>query len=174
MVEGPFKSLLSLTSMNKIVEFSDRTFLIFDRGNFDEYCLYLVEANGERKPPRDIDYFTTLKEIAARHNAQSLYEDFISVFVRAHNEINQVNFEQIFRMSEKYGEDKLLVEKNLSILYCTMIAENKKAFTKLGKRIKRLGVHYLLLEGHTAYESANFMRGMKWREIDSMCRERGF
>ena len=61
-----------------------------------------------------------------------------------------------------------------TILYMAMIAEEKKEHTKLGKRIKRLGVHKLLVERVPVSEAANFMRGMGWREIDRMCREYGF
>ena len=55
-----------------------------------------------------------------------------------------------------------------------MIAEERKCFTRLGKRIKRLGIYKLLIEGKSVGESANFMRGLKWYEIDAMCKERGF
>jgi hypothetical protein len=55
-----------------------------------------------------------------------------------------------------------------------MIAEERKAGTRLGKRIKRLGVHKFLIEKKTVTEAANFMRGMGWRQIDAMCKERGF
>ena len=55
-----------------------------------------------------------------------------------------------------------------------MLAEENKAFTRLGKRIKRLGMHKLLIENETVADAANFMRGMGWRQIDAMCKERGF
>jgi len=55
-----------------------------------------------------------------------------------------------------------------------MIAEERKANTRLGKRIKRLGIHALLMESVSVANAANFMRGMGWREIDRLCRERGF
>jgi hypothetical protein len=38
---------------------------------------------------------------------------------------------------------------------------------------KRLSVHKVLMEGEDVAEAANFMRGM-WRDIDRLCRERGF
>ena len=61
-----------------------------------------------------------------------------------------------------------------STLYMTMISEEQKQYTKLGKRIKRLGVYALLKENKTALEAAEFMKGMNWREIDKLCKERGF
>ena len=47
-----------------------------------------------------------------------------------------------------------------SILYMAMIAEERKAGTRLGKRIKRLGIHKLLIENIPVREAANFMRGI--------------
>lgn len=55
-----------------------------------------------------------------------------------------------------------------------MISEEQKEHTKLGKRIKRLGIHKLLIEGIPVNKAANFMRGMKWREIDKICLKLGF
>ena len=66
------------------------------------------------------------------------------------------------------------MEKILSILYMAMIAEEQKKYTRLGKRIKRLGIHKLLFEGASAREAANFMCGMGWRDIARLCEERGF
>ena len=66
------------------------------------------------------------------------------------------------------------MEKILSILYMAMIAEEKKEYTRLGKRIKRLGIHKLLLEDSSVKDAANFMRGMNWRQIAKLCEDRGF
>ncbi len=81
---------------------------------------------------------------------------------------------KIDEISESYGEIALEFSKIFTILYMGMLAEENKEGTRLGKRIKRLGVHKLLLEGQTVNESANFMRGMNWRQIDALCKERGF
>ena len=55
-----------------------------------------------------------------------------------------------------------------------MIAEENKAFTRLGRRIKRLGVYGLLLEDMSVEHAADFTRGMRWKDIAAMCSERGF
>lgn len=55
-----------------------------------------------------------------------------------------------------------------------MIAEKRKQYTRLGKRIKRLGIYKLLIEKSNIYEAANFMRGMNWKDIDKLCKNRGF
>lgn len=55
-----------------------------------------------------------------------------------------------------------------------MIAENRKVNTRLGKRIKRLGVHEILIDNLTVNYAANNTRGIEWEEIDIMCKKRGF
>lgn len=82
-------------------------------------------------------------------------------------------FNDIRTLSQEYGPDNLFVYKLFSIFYLTMISEENRRGTKLGKRIKRLGVHYLLIEDQPLHYSINFMRGMKWKEIDELCKERG-
>jgi hypothetical protein len=72
------------------------------------------------------------------------------------------------------ADDVLRVDILLSILYMAMIAEERKANTRLGRRIKRLGIHYLLFEGASISQAANFMRGMKWQQIAALCEARGF
>jgi len=45
---------------------------------------------------------------------------------------------------------------------------------KLGKRLKRLGVHKILMEGMKVDIAANWSRGRPWREISEECERRGF
>ena len=80
----------------------------------------------------------------------------------------------ISTLSASYGDNALAVDVVFTILYMAMIAEERKVYTKLGKRIKRLGIHALLRENVPVNNAANFMRGMGWREIDTLCRERSF
>ena len=89
-------------------------------------------------------------------------------------EVEQPALAEISRISASYGRDALDVDVIFSILYMAMIAEERKKYTRLGKRIKRLGIYKLLIEKRSVYEAANFMRGMGWRDIDALCRERGF
>ena len=62
----------------------------------------------------------------------------------------------------------------MTTIYAGMIAEERKAYTKLGKRVKRLGIHQVILEGMAPTRAANFSRGKAWREIAALCTERGF
>ena len=56
----------------------------------------------------------------------------------------------------------------------TLVSEENCRNTRLGKRIKRLGIYEMLYSGRTVEDAANFMRGMSWKEIDVLCKERGF
>ena len=157
-----------------IKEFENGTFLEYDRGGFDDWCVYFTDTNGTRKPPRDVDYFKQLTELAEKYSVEKVYTDYVQVYNLTGKEVEQPALAEISRISVSYGRDALDVDVIFSILYMAMIAEERKKYTRLGKRIKRLGIYKLLIEKRSVYEAANFMRGMGWRDIDALCRERGF
>ena len=157
-----------------IKEFENGTFLEYDRGGFDDWCVYFTDTNGTRKPPRDVDYFKQLTELAEKYSVEKVYTDYVQVYNLTGKEIEQPALAEISRISASYGRYALDVDIIFSILYMAMIAEERKKYTRLGKRIKRLGIYKLLIEKRSVYEAANFMRGMGWRDIDALCRERGF
>lgn len=157
-----------------IKSFSDGSFLEYDRGSFDDWCVYLTNKDGRRKPPRDVDYFRQLKELAKTYGVERIYNDYICVYELTGKLVEKDVLDEISRIALPYMDDALIVDIILSILYMAMIAEERKKNTRLGKRIKRLGIYVLLIENRSVGEAANFMRGMGWREIDTLCRERGF
>lgn len=156
-----------------IKSFSDGSILEYDRGRFDPWCVYLTR-NGSRRPPKDVDYFNQLRELASKYGVGRVYQDFVQIYDLVGKEKTDSDLAAISRIAASYEEDALEVDMIFSILYLAMIAEERKAGTRLGKRIKRLGVHKLLIENRSVDEAANFMRGMGWRDIDALCRERGF
>lgn len=158
----------------RIKSFVDGSFLEYDRGCFDDWCVYFTGSDGTRKPPRDTDYFSQLKRYAAKYGTERIYRDYVRVYELTGKEIQPGVLTEITAVASAYGGDALQMDVILSILYMAMIAEERKAFTRLGKRIKRLGIYKLLMEDRSVQESANFMRGMGWREIDKLCNERGF
>ena len=161
--------------MGQIIQrFGDGAFLEYDRGSFDDWCVYLTEPSGSRNPPRDVDYFSQILNLANKNGTQKIYEDYVTVYDMTGKSVDDSVFNTITDVSSKYGTDSLEMEKILSILYMAMIAEEQKKYTRLGKRIKRLGIHKLLFEGASVQEAANFMRGMGWTDIARLCEERGF
>ena len=157
-----------------IKRFTDNSILEYDRGKFDDWCVYYTDTSGRRRPPRDYDYFGELKSFARKYGNENIYNDYVCVYNLTEKSVNEKVLAYISEITKKYHEDALRLDVLMSILYMGMIAEERKINTRLGKRIKRLGMHKLLIEGETISSSANFMRGMNWREIDRMCRERNF
>ena len=83
--------------------------------------------------------------------------------------------QKITECSLPYGyHQSISVDKLFTTIYMTMISEENYPNTKLGKRIKRLGIYEMLYSQRTVYDAANFMRGMSWKEIERLCEERGF
>lgn len=161
--------------MSIIKRFTNGAFLEYDRGSFDDWCVYLTSPTGLRRPPRDIEYFQTIKNIAAKYGTNRIYADYVSIYDVTGDKIEEEVLKQITLIANKYdAEDELRVDILFSILYMAMIAEERKENTRLGRRIKRLGIHYLLFEGASISYAANFMRGMNWRQIASLCEARGF
>jgi len=148
--------------------------LEFDRGRFDEWCVYEVFPNGKRVAPRDVDYFRELLDTSAVHGRQHVYDDFVVVFDASGNKVTDESMGTVVEVASGYGDDAEVMKRLLLILHMGMVAENVKKNTRLGKRIKRLGVHDLLLESGDVAHAAHFMRGMSWRDIDALCRARGF
>lgn len=157
-----------------VKEFPDGSSLEYDKGKFDGWCVYERAADGGRSAPRDTDYFRTLNTFAAERGAETVYSDFVRLYEATGAEIAGGALVLIDEMSKGYGSYGLLAAKTYTTMYMGMVAEEQKSFTKLGKRVKRLGVHKLLVEGDPVDVAAHFMRGMKWQEIAALCEERGF
>lgn len=161
--------------MGQIIKrFPDGSFLEYDRGSFDDWCVYLTDAFGNRKPPRDTDYFAQLRSLAEQFGVDKVYSDYVKVYDLTGKQVGKDELDSVTLLSKEYGASANQVDIIFSILYMAMIAEEQKARTRLGKRIKRLGIHKLLIENIPVYEAANFMRGMGWRDIARLCEERGF
>lgn len=157
----------------KIVQFSDGSFLEYAHGKFDPWCVFYNAPDGTRRPPRDADYFQQLIDYSEKLGYGIVYSDYVALYNTTGKQIDAKAFALARFLSEKYPVP-LDAEKMFCILYLAMLAEERKAGTKLGKRIKRLGIHTLLVEKKGVSHSANFMKGMGWREIDTLCRIRGF
>ncbi|MDR1854454.1 MAG: hypothetical protein LBR05_06055 [Azoarcus sp.] len=157
-----------------IKKFANGSFLEYDKGSFDDWCVYFTDPRGFRKPPKDEDYFQELKDLAKKYGVDRIYGDYVLVYEKTGKTVNDDTLRQISDISKQYHEDALQMDILLTVLYMAMIAEERKANTRLGKRIKRLGIYYLLVENAPVPQAANFMRGMGWRAIDALCKARGF
>lgn len=149
--------------------------VIFDTGKFDDWCVYVVEENGSRKAPFDVDYFTDLKNLSAHYSDNKVYNDFVAVYNATTTEIDVNVTALIDTIVATYQEaHRVLVEQWLTVLYAGMIAEENKKNAILKKRIKRLGMHQVLIDNISPSIAANFSRGKRWRELDAIMRPKGF
>jgi hypothetical protein len=158
----------------KIVDFSDGTSLEFDVGKFDAHCVFYIQATGERTAPRDSEYFQDMLDYSEQFGVERVYKDFVSIFELSLEEVSKEDLEKISKIAETYVGRASQIEKTFVILYAAMIAENRKEFTRLGKRIKRLGIHNIFFDGFSIIRATNFSKGKGWKEIDALCQVRGF
>lgn len=160
--------------MGRLVkEFPDGSFLEYDRGKIDSWCVYMTSPEGVRRPPLDRDYFNELKDLADEYGADRVYRDFVDIYDSTTNNIDENVLTHISQMAATYG-DALAVDKLFTTFYMAMTSEENYPNTKLGRKIKRLAAYEILFGGRNVDNAVVFMKKMGWREIDALCRERGF
>jgi hypothetical protein len=157
-----------------IQKFSDGSVLSFDKGAFDNWCVYLQPQHQQRYAPTDVAYFSRLQQLGSIHGHEKIYNDFVSFYSNTTHEIDKQILNSIRRIAASYHPNALEIEKLFTILYAGMIAEENKQFAVLKKRIKRLGMHQILIEQLPSSIAANFSKGKKWNELDPICKSKGF
>lgn len=158
----------------EIKRFSDGSLLEFDRGNFDDWCIFLTRPAHPRFAPKDWQYFTRLQELAAAYGKEKVYGDFVIVFGNTDKILNADLLDRISTFSHDYTQDALRADIVFTLLYAGMLAEENKAHAPLGKRIKRLGVYQVVMEGMAPREAATYSVGRPWQELAKLCESRGF
>lgn len=158
----------------QINSFSNGGFIEFDSGSFDEWCVYLTQPGRERFAPSDVQYFSLLKVLGEKYGSKKIYEDFVVIYNRTSKRIDPIVFDLISILSTFYKTDALEMEIWFNVLYAGMIAEENKLNAILKKRIKRLGMHQVLIDGVAPQEAAVFSKGKKWKELDLIMKSKGF
>jgi hypothetical protein len=149
--------------------------VIFDSGSFDNWCVYVVEEDGTRKAPFDVEYFTDLKKISAHYIDNKVYNDFVVIYDLTTSSIDLKVVNQIDKIVSTYHvHHQIIIEQWFAVLYAGMIAEENKKHAILKKRVKRLGMHQVLIDNLSPSIAANFSKGKKWRELDSFMSPKGF
>jgi len=150
----------------------------FDKGKFDNFCVYIItymDNNSVTKhAPKDVEYFKDLVHLKKIYGVQ-IYNLFTKIYDNTSKKLNLNVADSIINYCDKFFiADKILCKKTFLILYYSMVAEENKVNTKLGKKIKRLGVHQILIENIEPNIAANFSKGMNWRKIELECKLRNF
>lgn len=158
----------------RLFTFSNKGYIEFGSGNFDDWCVFVTKPNGEKFAPSDEKCFKRLKSLGEKFGFQNVYDDFVVVFNRTTSEIDNEIFKLISYLSQFYKEDHQVMEIWLSVLYAAMVAEENKENAILKKRIKRLGLHQVLLEDWAPRDAAKYSKGVSWKKLDEKMNERGF
>ncbi len=156
-----------------IKAFADGSQLEFDHGHFDAWCIYLRQGQ-HRYAPKDSEYFQRLKDLSQIHGSQQIYADFVQIYQVTKAQLNPKILAGITRLAQPYGKDAEEMDKLLTLLYAGMVAEENKTKAILKKRIKRLGLHQVLLDNIPPAIAAHYSRGKSWRVLDKECQQRGF
>ena len=146
----------------------------FDTGSFDNWCVYVTKPGLAKYAPTDIEYFSWLKQQSIIFGAAKIFNDFISFYELTGKEIEITVLDKITYLSNDYGSVTEEANTWFTVIYAGMIAEENKTNAILKKRIKRLGMHQLLLENFTLEEAANFSKNKKWQELDLLMKQKGF
>lgn len=152
----------------------NRTLIEFDKGAFDEWCIYLTRPNHKRYAPKDAEYFSWLQQKSHIYGAARIYNDFLKIYERTSKQMDTEVLAFISSIASGYGADAEEADVWFTVIYAGMVAEENKEKARLKKRIKRLGMHQLLLEGKEVAYAAHFSRGKSWNELDAYMKERGF
>lgn len=145
--------------------------VMFDSGNFDDYCVYVADDYGYKQAPRDYEYFRFFLELTEVYGNDKVYNDFLTIYRATDKTINHDVRDVIDNIVSTYNEDvRDKVEENLSVIWGGMIAEENKDNAYLGKRIKNLGMYQVLKGILSPEDAAEFSRGKPWRELDIIMR----
>lgn len=166
-----------------VKSFPGGTSIGFTEGKFDRWCVQERVFVWIRRPT-DAGCFARLLELAQRYGTDKVMADFVAVYdamgvkpPRGDLLPSDQVLDLITRLSAAYGSspgDDVRTDRLFTTLYLTMIAEENKAKAVLGKRIKRLGVHLVLMEGRKPEEAAAFPTGKKAAELSALCQSYGF
>ncbi len=152
----------------------ERNLIEFDKGSFDSWCVYLTRCDQSRYAPKDVEYFTILKELGNRHGHQKIYDDFVKFYIPTGKTVDAQTLDLITEITNGYNNDVEEMDIWFTVIYAGMIAEENKTKTALGKRIKRLGMHQLLIENKEPAYAAGFSKGKKYAELDPFMKAKNF
>lgn len=98
--------------MGKIIKtFNDGSYLMYAEGKFDNWCVYYINSNGDKLAPKDKDYFDKLKSISSIYGATRVYDDFVKIYDKTGNQIEDFVLNYITEIAMFYNENALEIDK---------------------------------------------------------------
>jgi len=142
------------------------------KGRIDDWCIYVIFPNGKIWFPKDEEYLEMMQQLTKEYG-DVIYNEFVNMYRATDKYIDEKILSDIENFAAKYPDENAIALM-LTILYAGMIAEENKENSILGKRIKKLAVRQVAIENISPKYAANCTKGVSWRIIDEMCKERGF
>ena len=98
--------------MSRLFTKKEDLFIIeFDRGSFDDWCVFLTEPGNQKYAPKDIEYFSFLQQLGNIHGHAKIYNDFIKIYEQTDKSVNQSVLSLIHSISLTYRTDANETEK---------------------------------------------------------------
>lgn len=150
--------------------------IYFSEGSFDNYCVYVNEVPSVfRHAMKDKEYFNWILLLSKQYGVNQVWDDFCDIYDNVSmNPDDKVNPKEIMlkvvNIDMHYTEDTI---KWWLVFYMTMVAECKKKYAILKKRIKKLGVYNVLIDGWNINYVVEYMKNMHWTELNELMKERG-
>lgn len=169
--------------------------IFFARGKIDNWCAYIAKQDEDRKwrlyAPTDKYYFERIFYVA--YNQDKAYPNRKeSAYTKLFNEILHISeimyfdpksidiqiCNEIDRIVAMYGEENETYANMLKLalyeIYYGMVAEENKDGTILGRKIKILGLHDMLIKKKAIQNACDCNRNVSVGMIKNECNNLGF
>lgn len=161
--------------LREVKKLRNGTVFSYGIGSYDDWCVYESTPEVRARRVGDYDYFKKFRELGEIYGRAELFEDICKIYDRTKAEVDKEVLDDISnQICHNYHDDYDKAEYSFCLLYLSMIAEMNKEYSRLGKRVKGLGIHQLLFQKMKIHDIANFTRGKKWFEIAAICEQYGF
>lgn len=171
---------MPLVDERVISTFADNSYLSYAQGSKDRWCVYYTAPPNPPIPLLDRQYFQILLELAEEYGAEPVYADFVSIYDRTTDEVDELVLADIQgTVAAHYPNDLLRAAKVFTTLYMAMVSEfyyitPSGRPSRLQKRVKRLGVYQILFTDMTVEQAANYSKGQNYNTLNTLCLQYGF
>ena len=161
--------------MKVVKDLANNRKVIFDKGKFDDWCVYILENNGQKKMPKEETCLTDLMYIDRFYPSGKVYEDFLDIYDMASKKIDPSVLMTIDNLCTTYNEEhQLIMQQWLAVLYAYMIAEENKSRSILKKRTLRLALYQMFKLGMQPFKASEFSKGKDWQVLNDLMFSYGF
>lgn len=144
--------------------FEDGVSMCFEPGHFDDYMLTFYNSRGDRiETPTDTFLFESLLHFFDPGEAWPLVQKIADRIKK------RQTIEPIVHHLLELNKYKLM-----HMIGALFLAEELRENTKLGLRIKLLGIYQVLILGMSPLEVASWSVGKRWYDIDAECKKYEF